>query len=85
MLSIEHAVKILNILTDRGTLPLRKEGYGITGYEVNDDGPEAPEGERYWGDVFVDRVSAGVATMSDSKQRVYSDLALSAVKLAAEV
>lgn len=83
MLTTEDAIRILNILSDVGWPSNAKKGYEITGYEVNDDGPEAPEGERYWGDVFVNGYSAGVATMSDSKQQVYSDLALSAVRIAA--
>ena len=63
MLTTEDAIRILNILSDVGWPSNAKKGYEITGYEVNDDGPEAPEGERYWGDVFVNGYSAGVATM----------------------
>lgn len=75
MLTIEHAKQILDILTS--------PEYGITGYEVNDDGEGQPKGERYWGDVFVKGMSAEVATMSDSEQKVHSDLAFSAMKIAA--
>lgn len=82
MLKIEDANRILNILTDPWWPTNREAGYGITGYEVHDDGEDCDPDKRYWGEVFVEGISAEAA-MGPTMQGVYNDLALAAVRIAA--
>jgi hypothetical protein len=73
MLKPNEAKRILELLEAAGH---------ISGHETRDDGDACPAGKRYWGDIFIDGVSAE-ARIGSSRERVLSDLAVAAVMMAA--